>query len=107
MTTLLTAAGTIDRAAVMCRAWDLMKINYNFGRLPFRSIGRKCFGSCLRCAWAEARQQAAVAAIPPAVRAERIADLNSEMSNLRYLDDWRHVAVREREIRDELHRLAA
>lgn len=105
--TLLTPAGTVDRSAVMRRAWNLMKITYSFGRIPFRSIGRRCFGSCLRLAWAEARQEMARLATPAAMLAERIANLQAELSSLAYLDDWSRFAIRDREIRNELDRLAA
>lgn len=104
---LLTTAGRIDRGAVMRRAWRLMTEVYSFGRLRFSSIGRRCFAWCLATAWREAREEMARQAIPAEVRAARVANLNVELSNLRYLDDWRHVNRREAEIRAELDRLAA
>lgn len=107
MSTLLTTAGAIDRCAVMRRAWDLMKIEYGFGRIPFRSIGRTCFGWCLRKAWSEVRDEIARRAIPAEVLADRIASLEEELSNLVYIDDWRHVERRTREINDAIRRLAA
>lgn len=107
MTTLLTTAGTIDRRAVMRRAWDLMAISYSFGRIPFRSIGRKCFAWCLRKAWSEARDEIARRAIPAEVLADRVADLEEELSKLVYIDDWRHVERRTREINDAIRWLAA
>lgn len=105
--TLLTTAGRIDCGAVMRRAWRLAAEVYGHGRIPFSSIGRKCFAWCLTTAWREAREEMARQAIPAEVRAARVADLNVELSNLRYLDDWRHVNRREAEIRAELDRLAA
>lgn len=104
---LLTTAGRIDRSAVMRRAWQLAAEVYGHGRIPFSSIGRKCFAWCLTTAWGEARDEMARLAIPADVRAARVADLNAELSNLVYLDDWRHVNCRQAEIRAELKRLAA
>lgn len=106
-TSLLTTAGAIDRRAVMRRAWELMAIHYSFGRLPFASIGRRCFAWCLSAAWAEAREAVALNAMPVEVRVARIADLRAELSSLVYLDDWRHAKQREAEIRADLVRLAA
>lgn len=44
------------RARIMRRAWELFRLNYNYPRTPFRSIGRHCFTACLKAAWAEVRE---------------------------------------------------
>ncbi|GEP00638.1 hypothetical protein GCM10007887_04420 [Methylobacterium haplocladii] len=44
------------RANIMARAWELFRKRYNYPRTPFRSIGRACFASALKAAWAEARE---------------------------------------------------
>ncbi len=107
MSTLLTTAGVVDRRAVMCRAWELMRTFYHLGELPFSSIGRQCLGWCLRKAWAEARGEIRRRSIPAAERAERIADLENELSFLVYIDDWRHADRRRREIEESIRWLAA
>lgn len=107
MSTLLTAAGAIDRRAVMCRAWDLMRRVYQFGQLRFSSIGRQCLGWCVRKAWAEARDEISRWSIPAAEKAARIADLRRELSSLVYIDDWRHADRRRREIEEDILWLAA
>ena len=50
------------RRKVMARAWEIFRVTYNYPRIPFRSIGRRCFASCLRRAWAEARETVRLAA---------------------------------------------
>ena len=107
MSTLLTSAGTVDRSAVMRRAWGLMRVSYGFGHVRFASIGRACFAWCLRMAWAEARDEIRRRAIPIEAKAGRIAELRDDLARLAYIDDWRHVDRRTSEIEDEIRRLAA
>src|SRR5688572_17892581 len=48
----------------MARARAVFRETYDFPRMPFRSIGRKCFASALRMAWGEHRAAAILAAKP-------------------------------------------
>ncbi|MCC0808714.1 hypothetical protein FPV16_21325 [Methylobacterium sp. W2] len=60
------------RRGVLARAWELFRSSYNYPRVPFRSIGRDCFTSALKRAWAEARETARLAGL--GVEALKAAD---------------------------------
>jgi hypothetical protein len=82
----------IDRAALMIRAWVIFRRTYNFPQIKFSDIGRKCFAWALRQAWVEAREAARIAALSPAVKAERIETLQSLVIHAGYIDHgptWR------------------
>jgi hypothetical protein len=55
---------TENRSALMARAWAIFRDTYDFPRIPFLSIGRRCFASALRMAWGEHRAAAILAAEP-------------------------------------------
>lgn len=50
------------RVRVMARAWEIFRETYAYPAVPFRSIGRACFASALRSAWAELREIVRLAA---------------------------------------------
>jgi hypothetical protein len=97
----------INRAAIMARAWAIFRQTYNHPAIPFRSIGRKCFGWALRVAWWEAKKAARIAAISPVAKAQCAEALRSELAFLTYREDSRAACVRQREIENELAALAA
>ena len=93
----------IDPAAVMRRAWAILRDAYKFLQIKFKDIGRKCFAWALRKAWEEAREAARVAALPAQDRAERIQTLQSLIGRAAYIDHgptWRAtIAAYRNEIR--------
>ena len=96
-----------NNGSVMRRAWAIFRETYRYPAVPFRSIGRRCFASALRMAWAEARRAAELAATPVEPLTARIAALNGEIDGLKYLG-WSTDAVREeRRLRDALAPLVA
>ena len=54
------AVHTTGPSRVMRRAWQIFRETYHYPAVPFRSIGRPCFNSCLRQAWAEYRKARAL-----------------------------------------------
>jgi hypothetical protein len=77
-----------DRAAIMARAWSMFRETYSYPSIPFASIGWKCFGSCVRRAWAEAREAARVAAIPAPEKAARITALQDAIRFASFGENW-------------------
>jgi hypothetical protein len=102
-TTVYAAGGAmpkIDRKAVMARAWDIFRQTYRYPQIKFSDIGRPCFAWSLKQAWAEAREAARVAALAPAVKADRIETLQSLISHAAYIDHgptWRATVSAHRE----------
>jgi hypothetical protein len=74
------------QADAMRRAWAIFRRTYNFPRIKFSDIGRKCFAWALRQAWVEAREAARVAAMTPAAKAERIDVLQTLIAHAGYID---------------------
>lgn len=112
---LITETGAFDRAAILREAWVLYR-KWNRRNDPAHLATR--FPAALREIWADARDQRETFRRLAAVRAEfaarRAAEeteagraLLAERVSLQYLDDWHHVARREREIAAALDRLAA
>jgi hypothetical protein len=107
-TTVTTAGGAmpkIDRKFVMTRAWAIFRRTYNFPQIKFSDIGRKCFAWALRQAWVEAKAAARIAALSPAVKAERIETLQALIAHAGYIDHgptWRATI---RAHRDEIRQL--
>jgi len=98
----------LDRSAIMSRAWELMRINYRLGSpFTFTEIGRKCFASCLKEAWREAKEAARIAALTDADRAAKIACLTADLTAVDFLPGHMNVSRRKDSIRAELARLAA
>ena len=106
--TVSTAGGAmakIDRKFVMARAWVIFRQTYNYPAIKFSDIGRKCFAWALRQAWVEAREAARVAALSPAVRAERIEMLQSLIAYAGFIDSGPQWKATIREHRDEIRQL--
>jgi hypothetical protein len=110
-TTTVSAAGgalpKIGRKAVMTRAWEIFRETYRYPQIKFSDIGRPCFAWALKQAWAEARETARVAALAPAVKADRIATLESLISLAAFIDHgptWKATISAHR---DELRQLRA
>ena len=76
----------IDRGALMTRAWAIFRQTYKYPQIKFADIGRKCFAWALKQAWVEAREAARVAALSPAVKAERIQALERLIVRADYID---------------------
>ncbi len=102
-----TRTATIDRRAVMVRAWAIFGETYLFPRIKFSKIGRKCFGSCLRRAWAEVRKAAAAAAQSQEARAARIVELQDTVRFAPLTDSWRQASREISATRSELAALGA
>jgi hypothetical protein len=95
----------INRSSVMTRAWAIFRQTYCYPQIKFSDIGRKCFAWALRQAWVEAREAARVAALSPAVRAERIEALQSLIAYAGYIDSGPQWKATIREHRDEIRQL--
>jgi hypothetical protein len=94
-------------ADAMRRAWVIFRRTYNFPQIKFSDIGRKCFAWALRQAWVEAREAARLAALSPAVKAERIETLHALIARAGYIDrgpQWKETISAHR---DELRQLQA
>jgi hypothetical protein len=105
-TTVSAAGGAmpkIDRKTIMIRAWAIFRETYRYPQIKFSDIGRPCFAWALKQAWAEARETARVAALAPAVKADRIETLKSLISRAAYIDHgptWRAtIAAHRNELR--------
>jgi hypothetical protein len=97
----------IDRSALMTRAWAIFRQTYCYPRIKFSDIGRKCFAWALRQAWVEAREAARVAAMAPAVKAERIEMLQALISRAGYIDSGSQWKAILRAHRAEIRQLQA
>lgn len=100
----------VNRQNVMRRAWAIFRQTYNYPALSWKSVeysDRRCFGSCLRCAWAELREATRLSSISGDVKAARSKALSHEMMLLTFREDYRAAQVRRCEIETELAHLAA
>lgn len=84
MTTTATALEVKARAkAIFC-------LSYGYPAVPFRSLGRSCFASCMKAARLEMQREAAkaarVAALAFEERAARIASLRSDLALADFID---------------------
>lgn len=102
-----TRTAKIDRRAVMVRAWVIFGEVYLFPRIKFSSLGRKCFGSCLKRAWVEARKSAAAAAMTEAARIARIVELQDVVRFAPLTDSWRQASREISAARSELAAMGA
>lgn len=96
-----------NRAQIMKRAWELFRATYHYPAVPFAAIGRGCFASALKAAWAEAREAARLAAIPADAKAARVVALRQSLEMLAYVDNYRVAFHEARQIETELAALAA
>jgi hypothetical protein len=99
------AVPKIDRRFVMSRAWEIFRRTYRYPQIKFSDIGRKCFGWALRQAWIEAREQARVAAMTPAAKAERIETLQALICRAGYIDSGPQWKATISAHRDEIRQL--
>lgn len=81
-----------NRATVMARAWAIFRETYKYPQIKFSSIGRKCFGWALKQAWAEAREAARIAGIPPEQKAARITALHRTIDLAAFEENWRQAS---------------
>lgn len=72
------------KAVIMRRAWAIFRQTYNFPRISFRSIGRRCFASCLRRAWDEAKRGAATATRSASELRNRAEDIRRQIADLTF-----------------------
>lgn len=96
-----------DRTQIMRRAWSIFRETYKYPAIKFASIGRKCFGWCLREAWRQARQAAALAAIPADVRAARIETLQRSIELEQFNDCWPQAKANLARMHAEIQQLSA
>ena len=97
----------INRRQVMQTAWNLFRKHYNFPRLPFKSIGRKCFAWCVGEAWRVEKIAAQKAAMSVAQIQARIAALSDELTLAQYRRWTPEASSTSRDIQIELNELAA
>jgi hypothetical protein len=93
---------SISSKTVMSHAWELFRKLYNYGGkfgLSFKSIGRNCFASCLRKAWALLRQKMQEESLGANHHQERITKLERELLMAGYMDDFRSMRIEEERLR--------
>ena len=100
-------ANTINRAAVMRRAWAIFRETYQYPSIPFKSIGRKCFAWAMKQAWAEVKEAARVAAIPADAKAARIETLQAAIEREYFNEQWQSASFRIESMRAEIRQLSA
>jgi hypothetical protein len=98
---------SLDRTVIMTRAWAIFRRTYNFPQIKFSDIGRKCFAWALRQAWIEAKAAARIAALSPAVKAERIETLQTLIAHASFIDSGPQWKASVREYRSEILTLQA
>ena len=96
---------TSIQADAMRRAWAIFRRTYNFPRIKFNDIGRKCFAWALRQAWVETREAARLAALSPVTKADRIETLHALIARAGYIDCGPQWKATIREYRDEIRQL--
>lgn len=102
----MTAAAEKNRQ-IMQAAWQIFRESYNFPAVPFKSIGRKCFGWALSEAHRRAKIAARAAAIAPEVKAARVAELNRQIELAPYADSYSTTTATIARCQAELATLAA
>jgi hypothetical protein len=70
--------------AVMSEAWRIFRETYNYPYVSFRSIGRRCFASALRLAWARARELVRLASLGSEALESELHRLRGERALLDY-----------------------
>jgi hypothetical protein len=96
---------TSIQADAMRRAWAIFRRTYNYPRIKFSDIGRKCFAWALRQAWVEARDAARIAALSPAAKAARIETLQTLIGRAGYIDSGPQWKATISAHRDEIRQL--
>lgn len=97
----------MSRTAIMSRAWVIFRRTYHYPAIPFASIGRPCFASALRRAWAEAREAKRVAAIPAEVKAARVVQIRTDLMFLEFRTDYRRASAERVALAAELSKLSS
>jgi|SRR6267142_2545450 hypothetical protein len=95
------------QADAMRRAWAIFRRTYNFPRIKFSDIGRKCFAWALRQAWVEAREAARLAALSPVAKAERNEMLECLIARAGFIDSGPQWKATISAHRDEIRQLQA
>ena len=95
-----------DRKAIMARAWSIFRTVYKYPSIKFSSIGWKCFGACVRKAWAEAKDAARIAAIPAVEKVARIAILKDTIAFAPLGENWAQARFEISAARAEIARLS-
>jgi len=98
----ILAPGFADR-----RAWQIFRETYHYPTIPFKNIGRPCFGWALSEAYRQAREAARFAAIPATVKAERAAALRFDLIRADYIDNFFQREAARVEIKRKLSALVA
>lgn len=94
-----------EKSAVMSAAWAIFRKSYNYPRISFASIGRKCFAWALTEAWRQAKERDAFAAIPADARAARLVVLERAREYANYTDHYPVVAAAHARIDAEIRLL--
>lgn len=68
----------------MAEAWRIFREVYNYPYVSFRSIGRRCFASALRQAWARARELVRLLSLGRAALLAELERLRGERGLLDY-----------------------
>ena len=99
------AVHTTRASRVMRRAWEIFRTTYSYPRIPFRSIGRKCFASALRRAWAEYRAAADLAATATETLLSRVRNIDEQLEGLKFAPWGRNASAEGHSLRQQLSRL--
>jgi len=97
----------IDRRAVMLRAWEIFRERYKYPQMPFKSIGRKCFGWALHVAHHERRETLRLKAMGRERIEARMAEIREEKEMARYLPGHMSLSRRTAELDREYTALKA
>lgn len=95
----------MNKQEIMKAAWAIFRETYHYPAVPFRSLGRKCFGWALSEAYRRARAAARIAAIPVEIKTARIAELQAAREIAGFMSSYRQSQARVAEIDAELSRL--
>jgi hypothetical protein len=101
------APSRINRSLLMRRAWAIFRSTYRYPQIKFSNIGRTCFASALRQAWAEMLEERRVSALSPVVRGDRIATLQALILHADFIDSGPHRKATISAYRDEIRCLQA
>jgi hypothetical protein len=97
----------MDKSRIMQAAWQIFRETYHYPAVPFKSIGRPCFGWALSEAYRREREKARIAAIPASVKTARITYLQAERERAAFIDSWQQKQGCIAEINRELSALVA
>ena len=97
----------MNKREIMTAAWALFRETYHYPAVPFKSLGRQCFGWCLSETYRRAKEAARIAAIPNDVKAERIAKLKWQLELTPYIESYLQSTGRARALRAEINALTA